>query len=132
MLKAIPSALCRHQYSKIEFPDEIKMVEWAHMIERREPMAKDVIGFMDGLSLHSECNSNTYEQNAMYNGYHADTMVNNVFAYGADGKVFLCGLNFPGRQLQLAPMNLIIVPGMMPRPPRAPPSCSSDLLPCRA
>jgi hypothetical protein len=32
----------------------------------------------------------------MYNGYHSDTMVNNVFAYGADGNVFLCGLNFPG------------------------------------
>ncbi len=96
MLKAIPCALRRHQFAKVEFPDERKMVEWAQMIERREPMATDVIGFMDGLSLHSECNSDTYEQNAMYNGYHSDTMVNNVFAYGADGKVFLCGLNFPG------------------------------------
>ena len=65
------------------------------MIERREPMATDTIGFMDGLSLHSECNSDRYEQNGMYNGYHPDAMVNNVFAYVADGKVFLCGLNFP-------------------------------------
>ncbi len=96
MLKAIPCTLRRHQFAKIEFPDATKMVEWAKMIEIREPMATDVIGFMDGLSLHSECNSDTYEQNAMYNGYHSDTMVNNVFAYGADGKVFLCGLNFPG------------------------------------
>ena len=32
----------------------------------------------------------------MYNGYHSDMMVNNVFAYGANGKVFLYGLNFPG------------------------------------
>ena len=37
-----------------------------------------------------------YEQNTMYNGYHSDTMVNNVFAYDADGKVFLCGVNFLG------------------------------------
>jgi hypothetical protein len=65
------------------------------MIERREPMATNVIGFMEGLSLHSECNSDMYEQNVMYNGYHSDTMVNKVFAYGADGKIFLCGLNFP-------------------------------------
>ena len=88
--------MCRHQIAKIEFPDQRKMVEWVQMIERREPMATDVIGFMDGLSLHSECNSDMYEQNAMYNGYHSNKMVNNVFAYGADGKVFLCGLNFPG------------------------------------
>jgi len=32
----------------------------------------------------------------MYNGYRSDTMVNNVFAYGPDGKVFLCAINFPG------------------------------------
>ena len=72
------------------------MVEWAKMIEMHEPMAIDVIGFMDVLSLHSECSSDTFEQNTMYNGYHSDTMVNNVFVYGTDGKVFLCCLNFPG------------------------------------
>ena len=60
------------------------------MIQQREPIAHDVIGFMDGLSLHLECSSENLEQNAMYNGYHSGTMVNNVFAYGADDKVFLC------------------------------------------
>ncbi len=25
------------------------------------------------------------EQNAMYSGYHSDTMINNLFAYGPDG-----------------------------------------------
>ena len=96
MLKAIPSALRRHPFEKIEFPDLAKMVEWAKMVEIHEPMATDVIGVMDGLSLHSECSLVTYEQNAIFNGYHSDTMINNVFAYGPDGKVFLCGLNFPG------------------------------------
>lgn len=72
------------------------MQELAAFVCSREPIATDVIGFMDGLSLHSECSSNTVEQNAMYSGYHSDTMVNNIFAYAADGKVFLCGLNFPG------------------------------------
>ena len=85
MLKPIPSALRRHP----------KMTEWAKLVEKREPMATDVIGFMDGLSLHFKCSIDTYEQNAMYNGYHSDTMVNNVFAYGINGKVYLCGLNFP-------------------------------------
>ena len=96
MLKAIPCALRRHQFAKIEFPDATKMVEWAKMIEMCESMATDIIGFMDGLSLHSKCSSGTYEQNAMYNGYHSDTIVHNVFASGANGKVFLCCLNFPG------------------------------------
>lgn len=65
-------------------------------VQNREPVAHDVIGFLDGVSLHSECSSDTLEQNAMYNGYHADTMVNNIIVYGADGKVIMCALNFPG------------------------------------
>ncbi len=32
----------------------------------------------------------------MYTGYLSDTMVNNIFAYGPNGKVFLCAINFPG------------------------------------
>lgn len=32
----------------------------------------------------------------MYSGYHAGTINNNnIFAYRADGKVFLCRLSFP-------------------------------------
>jgi hypothetical protein len=41
------------------------------------------------LSFTSECMLEPIEQNAMYSGYHSDTMVNNIFAYGPDGKVFL-------------------------------------------
>jgi hypothetical protein len=51
---------------------------------------------MDGLALTYECTSELIEQNAMYNGYHSDTMVSNMIAYGSDGKVFLCAINFPG------------------------------------
>jgi hypothetical protein len=30
----------------------------------------------------------------MYSSYHS-VVVNNIFAYGPDGKVFLCTINFP-------------------------------------
>jgi hypothetical protein len=56
----------------------------------------DVIGFMDGMSLTSECTSEPLVQNSMYSGYHSDTMVNNLFAYAPDGKVIFCAINFPG------------------------------------
>jgi hypothetical protein len=32
----------------------------------------------------------------MYSGYHSDTMVNNIIAYGPDVMVFLCAINIPG------------------------------------
>jgi hypothetical protein len=36
------------------------------------------------------------EQNLMYCRYDCDTMVNNVSAYGPNGKVFFAAINFPG------------------------------------
>ncbi len=56
----------------------------------------DIIGFMDGVSFPAECTDYCFIQSAMYCGYDCDMMVNNVFAYGPDGKVFFAAINFPG------------------------------------
>jgi hypothetical protein len=72
------------------------MREYADMVQQREPEVDDIIGFMDGVSFSSECTDERIKQNAFYCGYDWDTMVNNVFAFGPDGKVFFAAINFPG------------------------------------
>ena len=72
------------------------MIEYATMIQQREPMVDDIIGFMDGVSFPVPCTDKRISQSAMYCGYDWDTMVNNVFTYGPDGKVFFAAVNFPG------------------------------------
>jgi len=96
MLVLVVHKLIRHLLAMIKFPDVEKMESYAQLINICEPEVDDVIGFMDGLSLTSACTSEVLEQNFMYSGYHSDTMVNNIIAYGQDGKVCLCALNFPG------------------------------------
>ena len=66
------------------------MQQFANMLELCEPRMTDVIGFMDGMSTITECTDERTTQNAYYCGYSCDTMVNNIIAYGPDGKVFLC------------------------------------------
>jgi hypothetical protein len=70
--------------------------EFADMVHEREPLVDDIIGFMDSVSFPSECTDECVEQNTYYCGYDCDTMVNNVFAYGPDGKVFLRQSTFQG------------------------------------
>jgi hypothetical protein len=74
----------------------VKMCQFAGRVQSREPLVDDVIGFMDGVSIPAECKDEHFEQNAFYCGYDCDTMVNNVFAYGPDGKVYFAAENFPG------------------------------------
>jgi hypothetical protein len=50
--------------AKVRFPDADEKVMFAQMIEAREPTVDDVIGFLDGLSLASECSSEVIEQNS--------------------------------------------------------------------
>ena len=52
-------------------------------------MVDDVIGFMDGVSLTTECTDEQVMQNAYDCGYDCNTMINNVMAYGPK-------LYFPG------------------------------------
>jgi len=66
------------------------------MINNHEPSIDDFIGFMDGVSLATECTSERVIQNAFCSWYECDTVVNNVFANGQDGKVFIAAINFPG------------------------------------
>jgi hypothetical protein len=84
-----------HPWSRVKFPDVDKMREYATMVQARKPSVNDVIGFMYGVSLSSECTAEWVEQNAFYCGYDSDIMVNNVLAYGPDGKVFFAAIDFP-------------------------------------
>jgi hypothetical protein len=88
--------LSDHPIAQVKFPDPVKMRQFADMVQLRARIVNNVIGFMDGVSIPAECMDERVEQNAFYCGYDCDTMVNNVFAYGPDGKVFFAAINFPG------------------------------------
>jgi hypothetical protein len=83
--------------SRVRYPktdDEFQ--EMTALVNRREPSARNVFSFTDGLSLKTECNPEPLVQNAYYSGYHSDTMVNNVFMFSPMGKILLAIVNFPG------------------------------------
>jgi len=69
MLKLTAKRLKKNIHAEVRFPSEEKMDHYAALLTAREPLAQDVIGFMDGLSLHSECNPEEVIQNAFYNAF---------------------------------------------------------------
>jgi hypothetical protein len=77
-----------HPFAKVKFPNNAKMREYTDIIQARELLVDEVIGFMDGVSFLIKCTSKCMQQNAFYCGYDCDTMVNNVFAYGPDLRFF--------------------------------------------
>ena len=57
MLLLVVMKLKHHPLAKVKFPSEEKMAHFAQLIQEKEPAVDDVIGFMDGLALMSECTS---------------------------------------------------------------------------
>ena len=55
MLLLATDKLCCHPLSSVRFPDAAKMEQFAAMVNAREPLIDDVIGFMDGVSLPTKC-----------------------------------------------------------------------------
>jgi hypothetical protein len=50
MLQLVVVKLKRHPLAMVFFPNEEKMTYFASIIQEREPVVDDVIGFMDGLA----------------------------------------------------------------------------------
>ncbi len=96
MLEIAVRQMCHHPLAQVKFPNVEKIQQFVAVIELCRPYVNDVIRFMDGVSFTSKCTDERFDQNAFYCGYNCDTMVNNVFAYGPDGKIFFCAINSPG------------------------------------
>ncbi len=94
ILRMTVKRLQYHPLAKVKFPNVEKMQLFLDMISVQEPAVNNVIGFMDGLGLATECTDERITQNAYHCGYDRDTMVNNVLVFGPNGKVFLCAINY--------------------------------------
>ena len=84
MLEKIIHFLCKHPSSRVKFPDDIEMAEYANLIALREPA-------VDGVCIPVQCSDDV--SNKMYNGYCHDTMCNNVFAFSPKGKIIFASIN---------------------------------------
>ena len=96
MLPIITHALQFHPDARIKFPSQDDARRFAKLVEQREPTIKDVIAFIDGVHLSCQCSSDPIEQARYYNGFIADTCVNNVFMFSPEGKIVSAAINFPG------------------------------------
>ena len=75
MLKLAVRHLRFHPLARIKFSSAKKMQLFASMINNHKHSIDDVIGFMDGVSLATECTSETTTQNAFYSWYECDTVI---------------------------------------------------------
>jgi DDE superfamily endonuclease len=96
LMRHICKMLKSHPASEVSFPDAELMKVYARMVQIREPMVNNVIGFVDGVSLQVQCSDDMLQQNAAYNGYSHDTTITNVFAFSPFGKIIYAAYNYPG------------------------------------
>ena len=95
MIKLMVRHLHHRAIAKVTFSSPEKIQQYAMMVNHREPTIEDIIGFMDGFSFIFESTSENVIH-VFYCSYDCDNMVNKVSAYGPDGKVSFCAINYPG------------------------------------
>jgi hypothetical protein len=60
------------------------------------PSLADVWGTLDGLNLNLQSTKDDKVQSMFYSGWTHGQYVSNVFVFGMDGTIRICGLNAPG------------------------------------
>ncbi len=63
MLRLAVRRLADNPIAEMRFPSAEKMRQFSGMVQSREPLVDDVIGFMDGVSIPAECTDKRFEQN---------------------------------------------------------------------
>jgi hypothetical protein len=96
MCKLLPIRLKENEKARVKFPNTDEMKYFSILIANREPAIQNAFGFLDGLSLPTQCSDDMNEQNSYYNGWHSDTTINNVLVFSPEGKIIFCSLNYPG------------------------------------
>jgi hypothetical protein len=98
-LHTLSRRLQTNHHARIHWPsteeEKAYLANLVYQRDRRNPVY-DVIAFTDGVSLPVECPSDPISQATFYNGYHHDTMINNVFCFASTGKIIYACINFPG------------------------------------
>ena len=92
----VPKKLRKNRAARVRYPSQEEREAYAEMVQAREPLADNIIGFVDGVSIQVQCSDEILAQNSAYNGYHHDTACNNVFAFAPTGKIIFAAINYPG------------------------------------
>jgi len=96
MLSRAAPLLRRNPDAQVKFPDVPEMARLANLVALREPLVRNVVGFVDGCSIKIECTAEPSIQNAYYDGFTCDTCVNNVFLFSPEGRILFAAINYPG------------------------------------
>lgn len=96
-LQILRYVLPRMPDARVRWPQSVgEFAEFARMVERRTPRAKNVWGFVDGLSCSMQSSTDPDEQNRNYNGWTCDSQIQNVLLFTPDGCIAWAALNAPG------------------------------------
>ena len=96
--RVLLSVLQNDPLAMVSPPTEQEVVEYIDAIGVKYPALREqkVWGAADGLKVLLQKSSNWAIQNRSYNGWTADTYVNSMFVFAADGRIRMCTINAPG------------------------------------
>jgi len=98
-LLALDDCLSQMPDARISWPNPNEIAEYANMVdmvESREPSVSNVFGFVDGVDLPVMDPSQSWKQNAFYNGFKCSCNVACVIVFGPDGCILYAKFNAPG------------------------------------
>jgi hypothetical protein len=95
-MRIVVNILCEHPLARVRMPSREEVTAFQQATAAKYPSLTDVWGTLDGLNLNLQSTKDDKVQSIFYNGWTHGHYVSNVFVFGMDGCIRICGLNAPG------------------------------------
>jgi hypothetical protein len=95
-MRIIVNVLRDHPLAHVRKPSREEVLAYQQATVAKYPSFPEVLGTLDGLNLSIQSTKDDKVQSIFYNGWTHGHYVSNVFVFGMDGTIQICGLNAPG------------------------------------
>ncbi len=95
-MRIVINILREHPLARVRMSSREEVAAFQQATTAKYPSLTDVWGTLDGLNLNLQSTKDDKVQSIFYNGWTHGHYVSNVFVFGMDGCIRICGLNAPG------------------------------------
>jgi hypothetical protein len=95
-MRIVVHVLRNHPLARVKMPSGEEVAAYQQATAAKYPSLADVWGTLDGLNLKIQSTKDDKVQSIFYNGWMHGHYVSNIFVFGIDGTIRICGLNAPG------------------------------------
>jgi hypothetical protein len=94
-MQIVVNVLHEYPFARVQNPSREEVAAFQQTTAAKYPSLADVLGTLDGINIKIQSAKDDKVQSIFYNGWTHGHYMSNIFVFGMDGTIRICGLSTP-------------------------------------